>query len=127
VLTRTAVCWACGRQLVEEGRAWGRHFDETNAFGLWAEVLMEVEDRLSIPYPGIPDGEVFGTKPHAELTLRDLVRTVESHLPLEAETMRWVLESAAQVAGKPVSAEDMDLPILQALGWPHWTAKHAEQ
>jgi hypothetical protein len=120
------VCWACARQLVEEGRAWGQHFDEGNAFGLWAEVLMEFEDRMGIPYPGIPDGEVFVTKPSRELTLRDLVRTIESHVPSEAETIRWVLESAAKVAKKTVPAADMDLPILQALGWPHWTARDAE-
>ena len=126
VLTRTASCPGCGIQLVEEGRALARHFDEANSFAMWAEVLMAVEDRLGIATPGIPDGEMLGTKPLAELTLRDLVRTVEAHVPAGSEATGLVLESAAQVAERAVSASDLDCPLLQALGIPHWADKPAE-
>jgi hypothetical protein len=125
LLTLTAVCRACGRQLVEEGRAWGRHFDDSNAFALWAEVVMGLEDRLSIPSPSIPDGNVFGTKPHVELTLFDLVRTVAGYVPAGVEADRLVLESAGQIAGRPVSVADMGLPILEALQVSQWAQRHA--
>jgi len=104
----------------------GASVDEMSALAMWAEVLLGVEDRLGIPSPGIRDSEVFGTKPHVELTLLDLVRIVAGHVPSGTEASRLVLESAGQVVGRPVSAADLDLPILQALRVPHLAARHAE-
>lgn len=126
LLALRSACPACGSPLDEVGRRTGAGLDEASAFGVWAEVLLGVEERLGIPSPGIPDGPVFGTKPHVELTLLDLVGAVAGHAPSEAEARRLVLESAGQVAGRPVSAADIGLPILQALHVPHWAQKHAE-
>jgi hypothetical protein len=126
LLALRSVCPACGSPLDEVGKRMGVGLDETSAFGIWAEVLLGVEDRLGIPSPGIPDGDVFGTKPHVELTLLDLVRAVAGHVPPEADASGLVLASAEQVAGRPVLAADMGLPILHALRIPHWAARHAE-
>ena len=128
LLALTVVCPACGSSLDEVGRRMGAGRDEMSAFGLWAEILLGAEDRLGITNPGIPDGEVFGTKPHRELTLRDLVRTVVGHVPpgadAEETATRLVLESAEEVAGRPVSKADMDRPLLEALGLPRWADRH---
>jgi hypothetical protein len=119
-----AVCPACGASLEEIGRRMSAQMDETCAFVTWAEVLMGVEDRLGITTPGIPDGEVFGTKPYVELTLRDLARSVAEHLQPSTDANqtahRLVLESAENVAGRPVMASDFDRPLLRALGIPLW-------
>jgi len=125
LLALRSVCPACGSPLDEVGRRMGVGLDETSAFAIWAEVLLGVEDRLGIPSPGIPDGDVFGTKALVELTLLDLVRAIAGHVPPGAEASGLVLESAEQVAGRPVSAIDMGRPILHALGIPHWSARHA--
>ncbi len=103
----------------------GVDLDETSAFAIWAEVLLGVEYRLGILSPGIADGDVFGTKPHIELTLLDLVRAVAGHVPPGVEASGLVLESAVQVAGRPLSAAEMGFPILHALRVPHWAARHA--
>lgn len=122
VLTRTACCWVCGRQLIEECQAWGKHFDEANAFGIWAEVVLAIEDRLGIAYPGIPDGKVFGTKPHVQLTLQDMVATIMDHaIPDREAAVRMVLAAATEVAQRPVLETDLDRPILDALGEKQWS------
>lgn len=128
LLALTATCPACGSPLDEIGIRMGTKLDEASAFGVWAEVLMGVEDCLGINYPGIPDGDALGSKPLPELTLRDLVRLVAGYAPPGADTdetaSRVVLECAGQVAGRKVSASDMDRPLLEALQLPHWADKH---
>jgi hypothetical protein len=126
LLALAAVCPTCGSPLQGVGRRMGESVDEWGAFVMWAEVFQGVEERLGIPSPGIPDGDVFGTKPPIEMTLLDLVRAVAGHVPPGVEAFRLVLESAGEVAGHPVSPADMGLPILQALRVPHWAARHAE-
>lgn len=82
---------------------------------------MGVEDLLGIPYPGIPDGESFGNKPVQDHTLREIVQTVEAHIHNETEALTKVLESATNLANRPVLAEHLDLPILQAMGVEEWS------
>src|SRR5205823_11255850 len=96
LLALTAVCPACGSSLDEIGMRIGAKWDETSAFGFWAEILMTVEDRLGIAYPGISDGETLASKPFPELTLRDLARLVGGYLSpgvdAEEAANRLVLE-----------------------------------
>ena len=125
LLALRSVCPTCGSPFNEVGKQMGVVLDETSAFAIWAEVLLGVEDRLGILSPGIADGDVFGTKPHIELTLLDLVRAVAGNVPPGVEASGLVLESAVQVAGRPVSVAEMGLPILHALRVPHWATTHA--
>lgn len=113
LLARMAVCPRCGSPFDEVGKQIGAMVDEASAVFKWAEVLMGVEERLGIPSPGIADGEVFGTEPCVDLTLLDLVRVVAGHTTTMAEATGLVLESVGQVAGRPISAAEMGLPILQ--------------
>jgi hypothetical protein len=128
LLALTAICPACGSSLNEVGMRMGASLDEWSAFAIWAEVLLGVEDSLGIATPGISDGEVLGSKPSSELTLRDLARLVSGHVgsgPNSDEmASRLVLEIAEQVAGRQVPPSNMDRRLLQALHVPHWADKH---
>jgi len=123
LVMQTARCLSCGRSFVKEGRGWARHIDEANAFYYWAEVLIGTEDLLGIPYPGIPDGDVLGNKPLPDHTLREIVQTVEAHIRNETVAISKVLESATKLANRPILAEHLDLPILQAFGVEEWSRK----
>lgn len=126
LLALGSACPSCGASLDSVGRSMGAELDEWGAFQRWAELLIEVESRLGIPSPGIPDGPLFDTKPSTELTLLDLIGAIGAYAPSEADARRVVLESAENVAGRPVTVDDLGLPILRALGLPHWAATHAE-
>jgi hypothetical protein len=123
LLALAATCPACGLPLDEVGKRMGATLDEASAFGVAAQVLMRVEDRLGLTTPSITDDEVLSSKGNLAPTLRDLARLVSGYVPSGAgaaeNASRLVLEAAAEVAGRPVAASDMDRPLLQALHIRH--------
>jgi hypothetical protein len=127
LLGLTAACPACRSPLDEVGVRMGAAVDAAWVPWHWAAVLIEVEDRLGISAPGIPDGDALGSEPECGWTLRGLVRLVADHAPPGAETdeeaERVVLESASEYAGRPVSASDLDRPLLEALDVPCYAAR----
>jgi hypothetical protein len=125
LLALTATCPTCGSSLKEIGIQMGVTVDDSAGFWTWAELVMVVEDRLGVM---ISDEDALGGRERfAALTLRELAGVILGYLSPEARSderaVQVALEAASTLAKARIEPGDLDLPILEAMRFPHWAEK----
>ena len=121
-------CPACGSSLAQLALPTKQSIDDWAAIQVWAEVSIEVEERLGINTPGIEDGALCRSKRPVGFTLRDLVSLLMEQYPVQVQAAggatTCVRAAAESVTQQPVSVSDFDQPLLRVLQLPGWDRRY---